>query len=150
MMKEYLYGRSPKTSIANKILKYLGFDIVLASLPLLVDALLCYVYDLEIESVYNYIVQICIMTIVLSAASIKGAVEGKILRKKPKIFWLVLICNFSIIGISLLLYGTTEFNVLLAQTETVYKEKPFILFVILYFLSFILGLLVQIGGGIDE
>ena len=149
-MRGYVGGRSPKTTIAGKILKYIGFDIILAALPLLVDSLICSVYDIKIENVYNYTVQICIMTIVLSASSIKGAVEGKILRKSPKIFWLILISNISIIGISALLYGITEYNILLDATETVYKEKPFILFVVLYVLSFLLGLLVQVGGGIDE
>lgn len=149
-MKGYVGGRSPKTTILGKILKYIGFDIVLAALPLLVDALICYVYDLQIETVFNYTIQICIMTIVLSASSIKSAVEGKILRKNPRVFWLVLICNISIIAISVLLYGITEYNVLLAESETVYKKKPFTLFVVLYILSFILGLLVQVGGGMDE
>lgn len=144
------YGtRSPQTSVAGKIGKYIIFDIIIAGLPLLVDCLLCFVFDLKIENILDYSVQICIMTIVLSATSIKGCFEGKILRKNPKIFWLILISNIAIIFISVLIYGIMEYDSIATTTENISKEKPFILFVILYLLSFILGLLVQIGGGID-
>lgn len=144
------YGTcSPQTSVVGKIGKYIIFDIIIAGLPLLVDCLLCLVFDLKIENIFDYSIQICIMTIVLSATSIKGSIEGKIIRKNPKIFWLVLVSNISIIFISVLLYGIMEYDAIVAASNNISKEKPFILFVILYIVSFILGFLVQIGGGID-
>lgn len=141
--------RSPKYIVIGKICKYLAFDIGMACLPLLVDGLICFAYDLKIDSIYDYSIQLCVMTIVLAATSIKGAIEGKILKKNPWIFWTVLVSSIIIIAISLLLYGIMEYRVLSAEIDIGYGPKPFVLFVIAYILSFVLGLLVQIGGGID-
>lgn len=145
----YGYARSPKKSVVGKIIKYIVFDIVLACLPLLADCLLCWGFDLKIDSIYDYCNQICVMTIVLSATSIKGSIEWKIFNKKPKVFWLIIASSISIIVVSIFMYGIMEYSTLSNMTNNISKEKPFILFVLLYAFSFLIGFFVQIGGGID-
>lgn len=146
----YISKRSPRDNVTKRICKYIVFDILMACLPLFVDLLICFAFDLSIEDIYDYSIQICVMTIVLSATSIKGAIENRILRKKPGVFWAVVVSSIFVIAVSLLMYGIMEYDVLSTGQAEVSKQKPFYIFLCSYILSLLLGFLVQIGGGIND
>ena len=88
------------------------------------------------------------MTIVLSATSIKCISESEVLKKYTNSFYCLLISNIAITAISLLVYGILEYITLSSNGDMIEYGRIFILFAGLYIISFVLGLLVQIGGGI--
>ena len=88
------------------------------------------------------------MSIVLSASSVKCTYQSKIFRKKRFVYLLLMASNLFIGITSTILYGVLEF-VALKESSGMIDNTLVIMFLVLYVLCFILGLLIQIGDGIS-
>ena len=141
-------NNSPQINVKSRVVKYIMFDSIMSGLPILADCIICFAFNINIGNIYRYCIQLCVMTIVLSATSIKCISESEVLKKYTNSFYCLLISNIAITAISLLVYGILEYITLSSNGDMIEYGRIFILFAGLYIISFVLGLLVQIGGGI--
>lgn len=141
---------SPRNSVLGKVVKFLIFDVTIPFFPVVVDLGICALFKLPNRNYYDYRMQLCLLDIVLPATSIKAIWENKLFKNKHNIFSGLLMGNIILIVFSLVIYGAltyAELNKLELELEVI--KRQFFVFAIMYLFAFTLGLIVQIGGGID-
>lgn len=146
----YIRNQSPKDSIIIKIFKYLFFNFILTTSPILINIFVSITNQIPYRDAISYCPDICFMTIVTASNSIKESFMSKTIRKKNYIIGGLLIFNVAFIVFSMIIYGNIVKDLMSPDIEAKITNPQFVFSLAFYILSVILGLGIQVGGGIDE
>lgn len=146
----YFTERPPKYKIAKRITKYLFFNLILTISPILINIFISFTNQLPYRSAISYCPDICFMIIVTGSSSIRDSLISNTIRKNNFILGGLIILNVICMLFSMIIYGNITKDTL-SNIETVaITFQQFIISVICYLILVVLGLGIQVGGGIDE
>lgn len=145
----YISNRPPKYNILKRIIKYLFFNVILTISPILINIFISFTNQIPYKKAILYCPDICFMTIVTASSSIKDSFTSKTIKKNTFILGGLIIFNIIFMMLSMIIYGNIARDTMSPNTEADITIQQFIVSVVCYLLSIILGLGTQIGGGID-
>lgn len=145
----YISRRSPKTNILERIAQYLFFNFLLTISPILINIFISFTNHIPYKAAILYCPDICFMTIITGSSSIKDSFMSKTIRRKIFISGGVIILNILFMILSMIIYGNITKDIMSSNVINSITIEQFETSVVCYILSVILGLGVQIGGGID-
>ncbi len=145
----YINRRPPKYNIGTRIGRYLFFNFILTISPVLINLFISYTNQIPYKDTISYCPDICFMTIVTSSSSIKDVLGSKVINENKGIFGGLLIFNIVFMILSMIIYGNIAKDTLSPNIGQNITFQQFLMSLIFYISSVILGLGVQIGGGID-
>ncbi len=140
---------SPKYRIKNKIYKYFIFTIMMSWSPVIVNYFISCFFNVAYKKFFLYKSEICFMTIVLVSNNIKDLTESRVLKRGKMLFNILLTLNILNIVFSILFFAVSSFLELTGLDYSEPEVKQFWFAFITYILAAIMGLAVQIGGGLD-
>ncbi len=132
-------------NIAPKLIKYFVFTILMSWSPMGINALICYLFNIEFRPLYLYTPEICFMNIILASTNIKDLLESNIPRD-TLIFILHIAFNIINIVLSLIFIGISSYIELSQINTQIPKMKQYHFILAMYFMAAFLGSWVQIGG----
>lgn len=136
--------------IKNRIFKYFVFTIAISWSPIIATYFIIFISNLQEVKFILYKSEICFMTIVLAANNLKDLSESHVLKNGKMLYNILYTLNILNIFFSILFFASSS-SLRLSGTNNVEPESRQFWFVILtYILAAVMGLSVQIGGGIDE
>lgn len=145
----YVVKHPPKYNIGIKIVKYLFFNFILTISPVLINLFISYTNQIPYKDTISYCPDICFMTIVTSSSSIKDVFVSKVISNNKVILSGLVIFNVIFMILSMIIYGNIAKDTLSPNIKVNITFQQFLMSLIFYILSVVLGLGIQIGGGID-
>lgn len=134
-----------------KVMKYFFFTIAISWFPIIAIYFLSFILNLEYKNILLYTSEISIMVIILSANNLKDLSEAYVL-KKGNILFIILIASNVINMLFCLLFfagfNSFELSDTTSALQPIWKQFWYVL--ISYFFAALMGLGVQIAGGIDQ
>lgn len=141
---------NPKNKVIDKVYKYFVFTIAISWLPIIANCFFSFILGLEYKDFILYKSEICIMTIVLVANNIKDLTESRILKRGGILKNVFYTLNFINILLSVLFFAGSNIIELLHISYSAPEFRQFIFAIGTYVAAAFMGIVVQIGGGIDE
>lgn len=145
----YINNNSPKDNILKRITKYLFFNGVLTTSPILINIFISFTNQLPYKNAISYSPDICFMTIVTASSSIKDSFVSKTIKRNNFILGGLVVFNVLFMLLSMMIYANIAKDTLSPNNEVNITVQQFIVSLTCYILSIVFGLGIQIGGGID-
>lgn len=139
----------PKGSVLHKVYMYFIFTIAMSWSQIISNYFLSSMFNLQHKKIILYTTEICFMTIVLVANNIKDLIEAHILKRSKILYDILITLNVLNIIFSVLFSAGASFVELSNNKRTQPELKQFCFVIITYVIAVLMGLAVQIGGGID-
>lgn len=146
----YIKNHPPKENIFKRIVKYLFFNFILTVSPVLINLFISFTNQIPYKDTISYCPDICFMTIVTASSSIKDSFMSKTISKNNFILGGLIVFNVLFMILSMIIYGNIAKDTMSPNIDVNITIQQFIVSLICYIFSAILGLGIQIGGGIDE
>ncbi|MBD5478168.1 MAG: hypothetical protein HDR14_02590 [Lachnospiraceae bacterium] len=146
----YITDRPPKKNILRRIIKYLFFNFILTTSPILINLFISFTEQLPYKSTISYCPDICFMTIVTASSSIRDSLMSKTIKKDDYILGGVIVFNILFMLLSIIIYGNITKDTLSPDVKNSITIQQFCFSLVGYILSVLFGLGIQIGGGIDD
>lgn len=146
----YFTNRPPKNNILGRIIKYILFNFLLTTSPILINLFISVTKQLPYKSTISYCPDICFMTIVTASSSIRDSLMSKTIKKNNYILGGVIVFNILFMLLSFEIYGSITEDMLSADAKAFITIQQFWFALVCYIFSVLFGLGIQIGGGIDD
>lgn len=140
----------PRGTVWHKVYMYFAFTIAMSWSQIIVNSFLSSMFGLQHKSLTLYTTEICFMTIVLVANNIKDLIEAHVLKRSKLLYDILITFNILNIVFSLLFSAGSSFMELSNNNHIQPEQKQFCFVIITYVAAVLMGLAVQIGGGIDK
>lgn len=145
-MKKGGIKRSPRNEIKRRVIGFLGINIFIICLFIVINFILRLMLRTQLDSLYC--AQLFVLIMVLSSTTFRSLHEENLFRKNKKVYMSLIISCRMVTLASILLYVFGEYKILKEGNEMIVGIRAIYIFIFLYLTIFILGLLIQIGDGI--
>lgn len=146
----YIKQRSPKYNILQKVIKYLFFNLILTISPIIINLFISFTNQIPYKDNILYCPDICFMTIVTASSSIKDSFISKTIKRDNFIFGGLIVLNVIFMILSMIIYGNIAKDTMSPNIEIKITIQQFFVSLTCYIFSVLIGIGIQIGGGMDD
>lgn len=139
------------TPIIERIISWLFYSVFFSALPIGMYTFLNDLFEFGINNTDKYISVLFVVTLVISSTTLKDIIDNKFWKKRQTLFLIIFLTTFFMVLLSSTLYGAVTYCFLSNATiSDVVKWKLLTLSIIISGFSVLIGLLMQILGGISN
>lgn len=138
-------------SISERIMCWLFYSVFFSALPIGINTALNSIFEFGVDNTDQYISDLFVITLVISSTTLKDIIDNKLWTKKQTMFLVIFFVTFFLILVSSILCGAVTYCFL---SETILlgsiKNKLLFLSTSVSMISILIGLLMQIIGGVVD
>ncbi len=152
-----VYRRGPRKKIGSvhgiseRIMCWLFYSVFFSVLPIGINTALNSIFEFGVDNTDQYISDLFVITLVISSTTLKDIIDNKLWTKKQTMFLVIFFVTFFLILVSSILCGAVTYCFL---SETILlgsiKNKLLFLSTSVSMISILIGLLMQIIGGVVD